>query len=252
MPVLYNSKWEIKDVKCVLFDKDGTLLDGNLFWGNIIVKRSNHIIQHYDLTDNSFRELCLIMGYSIETCKLLPAGPVGVAPREKVIEVVVDYLNSIKINVSFSEIGSIFNEIHTQLPIDKNSYVKILPGVKKLFNILKKYDIKISIVTSDTELNTLNFLKENEILNYVDLIIGRETTVEHKNTGIPAIIAIEKLNIKSDNIVCIGDAPMDLIMSKNSNCLASIGVLTGQTCEKDLKLYTQFIVENLEELNIKN
>lgn len=251
MSVIYNTSWEIKNVKCIIFDKDGTLLDGNLFWGKIIMLRAIRIIQNFTLKESLLNELCLSMGFSIESGKLLPDGPVGIAPREEVIEAVVKYLNSININTSFSEIGSIFNEIHSQLTSENKSYVKILPGVKILLNSLKLHGIKISIVTSDTELNTQIFLKENEISSYVDLIIGRETTTEHKNTGIPAKIAIDKLGVKSENIVCIGDAPMDLIMAANSNCLASIGVLTGQTSELDLKSYTKYVIKNLEELNIK-
>jgi phosphoglycolate phosphatase-like HAD superfamily hydrolase len=252
MATLHSSSWEIENVGCVIFDKDGTLLDGNIFWGDIIVKRAIHIIRYFGLNINSLNELCLSMGYSIKSGRLLSGGPVGIAPREKVVEIVVEYLASIKIDTSISEIGHIFQEVHSQLSTDDNFQMKILPGVKKLFDSLKKFSIKISIVTSDTELNTVKFLKQYELMSHVDLVIGRETTIMHKNTGIPAIIAIEKLDINSNAVVCVGDAPMDLIMSESANCLASVGVLTGQTSEKDLKLHTQFVVETLDYLLIKN
>lgn len=252
MATIYNNDWEIKNVKCILFDKDGTLLDGNIFWGSIIIHRANRIIKTYNISQNYFKQLCLTMGYSNKSRKLIPEGPVGIAPREFVIEKVVCFLNTLNLKIVNDEISKIFNEVHLEMIPLMNSIVKILPGVKALFKILKKYNIKIAIVTSDTELNTKLFLKINNIFNYVDLIIGRESTIEHKNTGIPAKIAVEKLRLDSNNIICIGDAPMDIIMANNANLLASIGVLTGQTTKEEMYMHTNYIIQNLISLQVRN
>ena len=40
-----NNQIEIKDIKGVIFDKDGTLTNSNIFWAEIIKRRSIEIIK---------------------------------------------------------------------------------------------------------------------------------------------------------------------------------------------------------------
>ena len=81
------------------------------------------------------------------------------------------------------------------------------------------------------------------------LIIGVDDGYGSKSTGIPAKYACEKMGLSSNNVVAIGDAPMDYQMSMNSKLLGSILVETGQTPITDLLKLSPYCVKNLSEIS---
>ena len=74
----------IPKIDTVLFDKDGTLMDSNVYWGEIIKRRAKKIIDTYEVS-LSEKELCLKMGYDTKEEKLLEEGPIAIVSRNRVI-----------------------------------------------------------------------------------------------------------------------------------------------------------------------
>jgi len=115
---------------------------------------------------------------------------------------------------------------------------------------LKRYGLKLAVVTSDTTSHATQVLKILKIDDCFDIVIGKDSCSKDKKTGEPAILALEKLNSKKENTLVIGDALMDYQMAKNAN-LKSILIATGQTNISDLKKCTNYVVKNLSEVEIK-
>ena len=89
---LYTNNWKIKNIDTVLFDKDGTFLDDNIYWGKLSEYRIWAIIKHFNLNENFFENLCFAIGHNPKTCKLIKNGPVGTLSRNEVIEFMVNKL----------------------------------------------------------------------------------------------------------------------------------------------------------------
>lgn len=247
---IQTENWKIDNIQGVVFDKDGTIIDSHIYWGRIIQRRASAIIEKYSMSKECFDELCRVMGYCITEKKLLPEGPIALLSREKVINVVHQYLKSVCVNSQEKTIKDIFDNQHTIFMDELKDYTEILPEVKNFIKRLKDKGIKTSIVTSDSINNTMIILDNLGINNLFDFVIGKESAKEDKMTGIPALKAINKLDIQSENIVCIGDAPVDIIMAHKSNCKAGIGVSTGQILKAELSKYTKYIVSSFKELEI--
>ena len=58
MPVIYTNEFKISDIDTVLFDKDGTFLNADLYWGKVVEERIKKIISTFDLSSELFDELC--------------------------------------------------------------------------------------------------------------------------------------------------------------------------------------------------
>ena len=188
------------------------------------------------------------MGLDIEKEILFEKGPIAIFSRDRIISIVVDYLNKKSINTSSNEISELFAEVHKEFNSEMLRYIKILPHVEKFLEKLKANNIKIGIVTSDTKNNTNKILDYLNISKLVDVVVGKECTVEDKSTGIPVYKALSQIESYSSNTICIGDTETDIIMADMSKCKAGIAVATGQITLESLKSISKYAISNMDEI----
>jgi len=247
---LQEPNWELENVETVLFDKDGTIIDANVYWGRIIEIRAELLNQSYPIPTDA---LSYIMGYDFITKKLLPEGPIGLYSRAKVIDTLISncrHFYSIHMDKQYIEL--IFDRAQSIFQKELLHYVKMLSGVEKLMYNLYRNHIKIGIVTSDSAESTSDILNFLQLLPYINVIVGRESCKESKETGIPGTNAMKQLYADPSTTIVIGDSYVDLIMAQNCNCFASVGVSTGQTDLLTLSKYSTFVTSSLANLVVEN
>ena len=247
---LFTSSWKIDSIEAILFDKDGTLIDSHLYWGRIIEKRSHALIKTFDLKDQMHLLLCKKMGYSLEKKRLLPEGPIALVSREKVIEILVNFIIEQGVPVTCSEVDKLLIEIHSDFLKEINEYIKILPGVEDFLKKIKDRGIKTAVVTTDSIKNTKETMRLLNIDKYFDLLLGKEATPLPKTSGKPALIALEQLGVEAVRAIAMGDAPMDITMAKRAKLKAAVAVALGQVPFEKLKEETIYVVNDYNELNI--
>lgn len=247
---VYADNWRLNGISGVLFDKDGTLMDSHVYWGRIIERRAAAIIDFYNLSKDLFAELCLSMGYCLSNRRLRPEGPIALVSREEVIEVVIAFLQTRSVTASAKVLSELFVREHEAFLEEIFDYIRILPGVRDLLVQLKQHGVKTAVVTTDTVRNTGEILRYLELDDLFAAVVGKESTEEPKITGVPAIAALKMLDLQADQVVCIGDAPMDLIMAQKSDLKAGIGVATGQITSAALRDYSPYNVASMEQLTI--
>lgn len=245
---LKTPNWIIEDIDTVLFDKDGTIQDLHVYWGEIIRMRSAALVDQCNLDSVFFEKICLWLGFSLKKNKLLQKGPVGIKSREEIIDDLLSVFLREGIGIKKDEIAKIFDEVHRKFLFKMDDYVKILPGVKNLIVKLKDKSVKIAIVTADTVDNAKKCMNLLGIDKYIDLYVGRDQSLLPKSSGEHARIALSLLGSSPGNTVCFGDAPMDLIMAEKSGLKTGIGVLYGQTPEKELLKYSKKILKSYDDL----
>lgn len=250
MITLKTDNWKLENIEAVLFDKDGTIMDLHQYWGKIVKMRSNEFVKKFNLEKKYYKKICLWMGYSIKRKKLLSRGPVGIVSREEVIKVLLTNFDKYKVNISKQDISELFIKIHKKFLHEMNSYVKILPNVYSFIQKLKENNIKIAIVTADETENAKKCMKLLKLDKYIDIYIGREHSNLPKSCGEHANIAVNLLKVKKENTVCIGDAPMDIIMAKNSQLKAGIGISLGQNSYNELLKHSKYIIRSYKDIQI--
>jgi len=248
---LSGNAWRLNGVRCVLFDKDGTLVDSHLYWGRIIERRARAILCGYRLAEDAFVPLCLSMGLDVSTGRLRPEGPIALVSREEVISVVLHELAGMGVAATEPALGQLFVQEHQAFLPELFSYVRMLPGVRELLVQLKQAGVKTAVVTTDTVPNTLETLGRLGLDHLFDAVIGKESTKEPKTSGVPATLALQRLGLPPKGAVCIGDAPMDLIMAQKGGLQAGIWVATGQIEGARLAQYSPYGVESLHDLQIE-
>lgn len=250
MITLAGPSWRLEQIGCVLFDKDGTLIDSHLYWGRIIVRRSRALLARFRLPEDLYEPLCLAMGYVVSTGRLLPDGPVALVSREEVIEAVTVFLARLMVRPTYGEVAALFVAEHEQFHGEMGAYLRILPGVRGLLARLAHCGVPMAVVTTDTLGLTHETLSLLGINGYFTAVIGKESTTEPKITGVPALAALGLLGREPGVTVCIGDAPMDIMMAQQGGLKAGIGVASGQVGAASLRLFTPHLVDSLQELTV--
>jgi phosphoglycolate phosphatase len=252
MAKLCAKNWELPGVEGVLFDKDGTLIDSHFYWGKIIEKRSLAISNHYGLEPSMFSPLCLAMGYSCEQRLLIPEGPVALVGREKVVTAVNDFLRNSGVPSEKPEVETVFVKVHKAFQREAPDFFKLLPGVEVLLKRLKDHQVSMAVVTSDAVTNTMQMLESLKLLSFFSIIIGRESTSESKESGVPAVTAATQMGNPPQAVVAIGDAPIDIVMAHKAGLKAAITVSTGQVPFGELHSLTPFALHQLDEITVKS
>lgn len=247
---LKTQDWQLDNIDTVIFDKDGTFIDLHYFWGKMTELRVAEILKRYNLPKDNFQELCLRLGYDINSGKMLSDGITALYSRAIIIQIFCKDLKDFRVDISEKELEEIFDYVNTIFYKEMVKYTKPINSAIEFIKKLRKMDVKIGIVTSDSKESTELTLKHFDWENLFDIVIGRESTKETKESGIPVKLALEQLNACSENTIMIGDAPMDYIAAQNAGVEKTILVATGQINKNDLLKTSDYVLDSLKEICI--
>ena len=248
--IFKNTQDEIKGIKGIIFDKDGTLTNSNIFWSEIIKRRSLEILNFTKLDASYFAYLCKIMGLDLESNLLLPEGPIALKSRKEVIRILSLAIKKLNININESSISQIFEKVHTEFSPKSEDFILPIRSACDFVRNCKLNNLRLALITSDTELNAEIALKKIGLIDYFDLIIGGDSGFGNKSNGKSANYVAKSFDLITDKIISIGDAPSDFEMTIKSNLKCSILVETGQVPLEQLQKLSRFSVKDLSDIYI--
>lgn len=240
--------WDISNIETVLFDKDGTFIDLHYFWGKMTEMRAKEVIKRYSLTEDYFNQLCCFLGYDVDSAQMLPDGITALYSRVKIIEIFRGKLEEIGVVATEEELTNIFDDVASEFYTEIEKYTKPIDEAVVFIKALRAKDAKIGIVTSDSVESTKLTLKNFGWEGLFDVVVGRESSSDTKESGALTRIALESLRAEPATTLMIGDAPMDAISAKNAGIEKTILVASGQVCVNELEKYSSYVLESLSEL----
>jgi phosphoglycolate phosphatase len=247
---LLGPRWCVDGVYAIIFDKDGTLIDLHSYWAQVVRCRVDAILSRRRLPVSLLDNLCRSMGLNEQTGLISDTGPIGLAPRSEVIRSLHQCLESEGCILPDGEIEEVFDLVHEN---DASSFVlsvKALPGVHDFLSSAHAEGMNMAVVTSDSTTNAWLALEKLEIAKYFTTVVGRDRVVEPKDSGRPALLALNEMGCSATKAICVGDAPMDARMAVASGCRAFVGVATGQNSQEKLRAFTPFTADSFADLRI--
>ncbi|HFF3183820.1 TPA: HAD family hydrolase [Bacillus cereus] len=129
----------------------------------------------------------------------------------------------------------------------------VYEGILKLLQQLKSSGNRIFVATSKPTVFAKQVIEHFQLTNYFEDIIGSNldgTRIKKEEIIAHILQKNEELNeeLNKEEMIMIGDRKHDII-GANQNGIASIGVLYGYGCEKELtEVSATYIVKDVEEL----
>ena len=249
LEIAFDNK-KTENIELVIFDKDGTFIDIHKYWGRVVELRAREIIKKYSLPKMYYKTLCDVMGYDIEA-KILPSdSPVGLYSRNKVQEILNNFLINNNIKSDIYEIEEIFKTVGQKFLSEQDNYTKVIPDAVKLMEHIKSAGGKMVVVTSDSKFNAKHTISQNKLEKYFENIYGAEDSKTPKTSGDIVKKVLKELKVSPKNTICIGDTYDDFLMAKNSG-IKCLNVSTGVVTKEQHLEYNEFCIGSLAEVKIK-
>ena len=115
----------------------------------------------------------------------------------------------------------------------------LLPDAKEAVALASTF-ARLGIVTTKTGAYSRILMEHFELMDYFEVLIGREDVTHPKPHAEPINKAIEKMGVEKEACWIIGDTRLDLGSAKNAG-IGSVGVLSGYDNAEQLKTLTDII-----------
>lgn len=200
----------------ILFDLDGTLIDST----EAILESFHHSFDVHHIAHPSDAEIKALVGHPLEVMY----AKLGV--KQEMIEAIV---------ATYKEH---YREISTQKTV-------LLENAEKAVKLASSF-AQLGIVTTKTGKYSQVLMEHFGLIEYFDVLIGREDVTHPKPNAEPILKALESFERSDKDIWMIGDTKMDLLAAKNAG-IDSIGVLSGYGAKSSLESYTNIILHDAFE-----
>ena len=123
----------------------------------------------------------------------------------------------------------------------------LIPGVDEMLKQLKGH-YPMSVVSARDEKGTMRFLEQFHLTKYFDAVITGQSAKHTKPYPDPILLAAQKMEIKPEECLMIGDTTVDIRAGKSAGT-QTVGVLCGFGEESELKnIGADMILKTASEL----
>lgn len=214
------------NVKLVLFDLDGTLIDsvGDLAWcGNEMLR----------LLEMPLRDPEAARAW------------VGNGVERFVKRVLTDDMEDEPDEILFSKGFKIFDELY-QEHVSVRS--QVYPGVRECLERLEQFDLRLACVTNKAERFTLKLLAALDLDRYFELIVSGDTTPRKKPDPMPLQFAANHFSLDCRDCLMVGDSSNDVAAARAADFQVACVPYGYNHGKPIIDSDPDLVVENLIEL----
>lgn len=248
------------DIKAVIFDKDGTLVDFVSFWYKVVNLRLKYIIKQvscmlenkrFDFT-NFKKRIHYIYGTEL-VGKVRADAMLTLSSRydSAIGNATILYETLQPYGLDWTKCRKIvFDSFDMADKMILESDLKIIPGTIELIRDLYNSGIKIGIASTDEFDNINKFINNFGLGKYIKYIIGADKVKNPKPYPDMINILCSQMNVKPEEVIMVGDGLNDMKMGKLAGVKASVGVLTGLESKENLNKIADFVLDSISQINV--
>ncbi len=194
----------------ILFDLDGTLIDST----EAILESFHHSFDFYKVKHPNDEDIKELIGHPLDVMY----ARLGVCDKE-----VWNYVDTYK---------EYYRVISTQKTV-------LLPKAREAVELASTF-ATLGIVTTKTGTYSKVLMKHFHLMDYFEVLIGRENVENPKPHAEPIEKALSALGVDKNDAWIIGDTRLDLGSAKSAN-IGAVGVLSGYDNLEQLSTLTDLI-----------
>ncbi|ESY18952.1 MULTISPECIES: HAD family hydrolase [unclassified Mesorhizobium] len=226
------------DIKGILFDKDGTLVDFNATWLGIA----------------DFMAMDAAEGDRWKADRLLSAAGFDfVAKRFKPDSIFASGTNMDVVELWFPRLSdedqmlavARFNEITS---VQGSSMAVALPGIVAALTALHKGSYRLGVATNDSTAGAEKTMVTLGVAQLITAAYGYDAVANPKPAPDTIVAFCDLTGLKASEIAMVGDNRHDLEMARAGGCGLAVGVLSGTGTRESLSAIADVVLDSVADL----
>ncbi|MBM3267705.1 MAG: HAD family hydrolase [Candidatus Sericytochromatia bacterium] len=234
----------VVSAEAIVFDKDGVLEEFQSFWGAVTELRAEGL--GFPPGGEDHAELCALLGYPAG--RVDPDGPLVLATAAESAVLATGYLYR-KHGVAWPEgrsrVARAFAEAFARVP---PAALRACPDVLPALAALRAAGWRLGVATTDSVGHARETFRALGLDAYIEAVAGGDEVARGKPDPEMYHRACERLGVRPEATVVVGDGINDLLMGRNAGCAATIGVLSGVSDRAALEPAADCILGGVREL----
>jgi phosphoglycolate phosphatase len=211
------------EIEGIIFDKDGTLQDSHQFLWALAIKRARMV----DAQVPGIGEP-LLMAFGVQDQYLDPTGLMAVGShKENEIAAAAYIAETGRSWYEAKNIAKIAFEQADQYLSDRSETSPLFTGSLEVIRELAEGGLKLGILSADSTENVEKFVKDHQLSAYISLMMGVDGGLTKPDPRL-FLEACQKLGIKAQKTLMVGDALGDISMAHNAQAAGAIGICWGK------------------------
>ena len=241
---------EAVDIDLVIFDKDGTLIDFEYYWGERTRRCGERLIERVGGDDTLRTALFSSLGFNPATGQTAGNGPLATATMTKIdtVATVVLYQHGFGWDDAEAYVQAAFASCMDATPTA--DLVRTLSDVPDLFRHLNQAGVTIAIVTSDDHATAAETLALLGVSDLVSAVVGGDDDIPMKPAPDAFLYVCEQLGVSPARAVMVGDTVADLMMAGRAGAGVRLAVLSGVGSRDELVPHADLIAASINDIRI--
>lgn len=234
--------------RCVVFDKDGTLIDFHAVWGPRLVRGAKTLAAKAGLGDDFLSHLYRASGYDADAGRTLGQGPLATAPLHQFTVIVASVL--FQHGLTWDQALALSKDHMGSAMTATPTAQEIIPrgAIGESLKHLVDAHIPAVIATTDNRLATEIMLHELGLEPFfADVRCGDDDGPVKPDIAILSAIAHSQ-QLEVSELVMVGDTVSDLTMARKAGAALCVGITGGAGSPDELQLHADVLIGDISEI----
>ena len=237
---------KFSDVRAVVFDKDGTLIDFDAFWVSVSKRAIDIIFDKVGFSGGSDAVEEILVGFGVRE---------GVTDIDGILckgtyRQMSDIVHAVLFNRGFDTDADTLYKTLLDAYSEADEYGEVLPtcaGLKETLLELRSAGIALFVVTTDNLPITKKCLNKLGVYELFDRIYCDDGIIPTKPDVAAAADICNRLGIGGDRIIMVGDTMTDVLFARAGG-LHAVSVSSSEVARARLSGEAELVISNVSEL----
>ena len=239
------------EIELAIFDKDGTLVDFHLLWGQLHQNWVAALNREVKLQSSLAEQLHRALGYDWQYDMVIADGPLAIASNRELDTLAAGVLFANGLDWTAANEAVKQSRRKGGAPWPEAAFVRPLGAVRATMIALKAAGVKLAIATSDDRAATVETLALMELTELVDMLACGDDALPHKPDPAGFHHICQAVGVPPERTLMAGDTVNDILFGQNGGAALTLGILGGAGNQNHLSQHADLVADSIDVIQVK-